>query len=394
MPPLEELRDPVNESEHSGAVTAPHSRSLPGSDGFGEEPALHDDAIREHFSGVDDTILHLAEDVQQLLSVYKYSYQQLTGLLNAKDESEKKMEGLLELQHPEKFGVPVLRLNVGGELFTVPIATLTKDDNTYFQALLYAEQEGVSEAFRDEMGNIFIDRDPVIFRYILNYLRGYTHFQMLPEDQVHKLKVDAHFFQLSGLVDLLHDMDQSAELQFQAGPGVSPERTRLRVVYGIAIIGDGFLVTGRHRITIEVVVADYVGVGLVSDACVSTDQEFHKTANSCVYYMSGVFYTNFPHHRKEENHMRIENGDYISVLVDMDRGFAEFSLKDYSKMISIGRARRLRFATTLKLSSRVRIVPEEEAVKLPLLQKKTHKVTGIPLFSNPRLNPSIGFDMQ
>ncbi|CCW69462.1 unnamed protein product [Phytomonas sp. Hart1] len=184
---------------------------------------------------------------------------------------------------------------------------------------------------------------------------------MLEEDALRRLKTDARYYGLVGLRWLLEQAELAPQGQFQPGPGVSPEQNRLRVMYGVAVVGDAVLVTGRHRITYEVLTADYVGVGLISDSCVSKDQEFHKTSNSCVYYMSGVFYSNFPYHRKEENLEKIDNGDFISILVDMDKGFVEYKLKNFTKMISIGRARRLRFAVTMKVSSRIRIVPEEEA---------------------------------
>lgn len=55
----------------------------------------------------------------------------------------------------------------------------------------------------DDTGAIFIDRDPTTFRYILSYLRGYTHLKALDEDVLNKVKVDARYFQLHGLLELL-----------------------------------------------------------------------------------------------------------------------------------------------------------------------------------------------
>ncbi|KAG5492686.1 hypothetical protein JKF63_01265 [Porcisia hertigi] len=299
--------------------------------------------------------------VESCVSRFKIIETRLDTLLKERREMKPKLEEITQSRHPERY-MEVVSLNVGGERFTVPLSTLlSKDAPNYFHILLGAETtEWVAPVFRDEHDTIFIDRDPSCFKYIVDYLRGYHYFNLLKEDSMRRLKVDAAYYQLPGLLAMLGDVDSDAELQFSPGPGVSPERNRLRVVYGVAVVGDVSLVTGRHTITYEVKVADYVGFGLISESCVNTDQEFHKIPDCCVYYMSGVFYTNYPYHRKEENLERIENGYYVTVKVDLEKGYVEYVLKNSRKMVSLGRARRLRFATTLKLASRVRIVPPDE----------------------------------
>ncbi|KAK7195703.1 BTB/POZ domain containing protein [Novymonas esmeraldas] len=299
--------------------------------------------------------------VESCVSRFKLMETRLDALLKERQEVKPKVEEVVQSRQLERY-MEVVSLNVGGERFTVPLSTLlSKDAPNYFHILLGAEETGwVAPVFKDEHDTIFIDRDPTCFKYIVDYLRGYHYFNLLKEDSLQRLKVDASYYQLPGLLSMLGEVDRDAELQFSPGPGVSHERNRLRVVYGVAVVGDVSLVTGRHTITYEVKVADYVGFGLVSDSCVNTDQEFHKIPDCCVYYMSGVFYTNYPYHRKEESLERFENGDFVTVKVDLEKGYVEYVLKNSRKMVSLGRARRLRFATTMKLASRVRIVPPEE----------------------------------
>nr|ACO15314.1 BTB/POZ domain-containing protein KCTD3 [Caligus clemensi] len=61
----------------------------------------------------------------------------------------------------------VIDLNVGGSLFSTSRSTLTSIPDTFFSALL---SDRIASA-RDKNGAIFIDRDPDLFKIILNYLR-------------------------------------------------------------------------------------------------------------------------------------------------------------------------------------------------------------------------------
>lgn len=56
---------------------------------------------------------------------------------------------------------------------------------------------------RDSKGKIFIDRDGILFRYVLDYLRNQT--VILPENfhEKARLRAEAEFFQLEGLLRFL-----------------------------------------------------------------------------------------------------------------------------------------------------------------------------------------------
>lgn len=65
----------------------------------------------------------------------------------------------------------IITLNVGGTLFSTLKSSLKKkigDDEHYLSILLSSQ----FKVLRDKHGNIFIDRDPLCFPYILNYLRS------------------------------------------------------------------------------------------------------------------------------------------------------------------------------------------------------------------------------
>ena len=81
----------------------------------------------------------------------------------------------------------IVHLNVGGQRFSTSKRTLlsVQGEETFFTSLL----SGRIGSNEDENGAIFIDRDPTLFRLILNYLR--TH-------QLHLLVEESNPNQISG----------------------------------------------------------------------------------------------------------------------------------------------------------------------------------------------------
>eukprot|EP00796_Vickermania_ingenoplastis_P005313 gene5313-3815_t len=310
--------------------------------------------------GIEDIGREEAEKVEHILETYLSIREQVIDLEKKRAQFSTCVEGI----HKEAEEETVL-LNVGGKLFEVPTKTLLgADEGSLFHSMLSLQGNPIIPIMRDEKGAIFVDRDPAVFRHILNYLRGYRKIDKIDGTMQKLLRLDAEFFRLPRLVELLEEKHQT--LQFRPGPGVNPDRDRLRVAFGVALVGENDLVTGKHRITFKILAEEYVGVGIVSDACANTDHEFHKTPQCCVYYMSGVFYSNYPHHKKEEisdTVSRFGKGDCIDIEVDMDKGLAEFRIGTAVKLISIGKAKRLRFAVTAKANSTVEIV-QHEATKV------------------------------
>lgn len=253
----------------------------------------------------------------------------------------------------------IARLNVGGTVFEVPISTLLPNtEPNYFHQLLC--NDSCFPVDRDADGSIVVDRDPSSFRHVLNFLRGYRKFN-LPSEDLSLLLADADFYALPQLRALLSvENDSSEGLLFSAGGGVNVERNRLRVSYTVGIIGGKFLLAGRHQVTLQIESGDYVGIGIISDSCLNFDQEFHRTLNCCVYYMTGVFYSNFPHNRKEENLPKFESGDCVSVVLDMNDRTIEYIIKGVRvKVLSCASASRLRFAVVSKLSSCIHLVQND-----------------------------------
>lgn len=93
----------------------------------------------------------------------------------------------------------VIELNVGGVFYTSSLETLTKES----ESLLGEIFSGRTTVPKDAKGKHFIDRDGVLFRYILDYLRNGSI--TLPESfkEKERLRQEAAFFRLPGMVETI-----------------------------------------------------------------------------------------------------------------------------------------------------------------------------------------------
>lgn len=101
----------------------------------------------------------------------------------------------------------IIYLNVGGTRFATSRQTLTWVPDSFFTSML----SGRISSLRDETGAIFIDRDPKLFSYILNFMR--TKDIDLRELDVSVLRHEAEFYGITPLVKrliLCEDLHQSS----------------------------------------------------------------------------------------------------------------------------------------------------------------------------------------
>ena len=98
----------------------------------------------------------------------------------------------------------ILELNVGGVSYTTTLNTVRKDPDSLLAQLF--SNNGKMQILRDSKGKYFLDRDGVLFRYILDYLRNQK--LILPENfhEKERLKTEAEYFNLPNLVRTLTTM--------------------------------------------------------------------------------------------------------------------------------------------------------------------------------------------
>eukprot|EP00697_Spironema_sp_BW2_P013690 gnl/Spiro4/3910_TR1940_c0_g1_i1.p1 gnl/Spiro4/3910_TR1940_c0_g1~~gnl/Spiro4/3910_TR1940_c0_g1_i1.p1 ORF type:complete len:318 (+),score=99.10 gnl/Spiro4/3910_TR1940_c0_g1_i1:34-987(+) len=107
-----------------------------------------------------------------------------------------------------------IRLDVGGTVFATTLSTLTRLPNNFFAAMFSGRFALKPEAD----GSLFIDRDPFVFRHILNFLRGETvNVGGLSAGECEALLKDVDFYQIGELAELLHPPQPPFLAQFTAG---------------------------------------------------------------------------------------------------------------------------------------------------------------------------------
>ncbi|XP_043927647.1 BTB/POZ domain-containing protein KCTD4 [Protopterus annectens] len=114
----------------------------------------------------------------------------------------------------ERIGnMPLITLNVGGYLYITQKTTLSKYVGSYLEAMV----NGKIQCPFDIDGNYFIDRDGLIFRHVLNFLRNGE--LLLPEgfQESELLAKEAEFYQLKALTDAIKAKQEKAQ-QTQAEP--------------------------------------------------------------------------------------------------------------------------------------------------------------------------------
>ncbi|XP_075227555.1 BTB/POZ domain-containing protein Ktl [Lycorma delicatula] len=91
----------------------------------------------------------------------------------------------------------VVELNVGGVFYTTAAKTLAKEPDSVLAGIV----NDSSSWPKDSKGKYFIDRDGVLFRYVLDYLRNQA--LVLPESfrERERLRQEATYYNLPGMVD-------------------------------------------------------------------------------------------------------------------------------------------------------------------------------------------------
>ena len=95
----------------------------------------------------------------------------------------------------------IVELNVGGVFYTTSLSTLRREGESLLGQIFNGSSK--VKVQKDAKGKYFIDRDGVLFRYVLDYLRNQKI--VLPENfhEKERLKQEAEHYQIPNLVKML-----------------------------------------------------------------------------------------------------------------------------------------------------------------------------------------------
>ena len=97
----------------------------------------------------------------------------------------------------------IIYLSVGGTPFTTRRSTLCLEPGSVL-AINFSNNNRYGEPSKDENGAYFIDSDPLLFNWVIRYLRFGGHLPDLPGDHlIRSVREEAFWWQLTGMVKLL-----------------------------------------------------------------------------------------------------------------------------------------------------------------------------------------------
>ena len=100
---------------------------------------------------------------------------------------------------------PIIELNVGGVFYTTATEKKKKNANSLLAQMFdnTKQKDAAATVVKDAKGKYFIDRDGVLFRYILDYLRNER--LVLPENfhEKDRLRCEAEYFGLPSMVECI-----------------------------------------------------------------------------------------------------------------------------------------------------------------------------------------------
>lgn len=115
-----------------------------------------------------------------------------------------------------------IEINVGGKLFACSTATLLRYPDTRLATLLDPKADDTSEALKDPEDHIFIDRDPDIFMFVLEFLRnGRLSVASYSDDLLERIDADAKFFGIQPLQQAIF------EARRKLNPNLEKEKSKI-----------------------------------------------------------------------------------------------------------------------------------------------------------------------
>lgn len=88
----------------------------------------------------------------------------------------------------------IIRLNIGGKIFIIQLAELLSIKDTLFYKIYYFNKNDFDK-------EIFFDRSPQLFPFLLNYLKYKTiDYDLLSLQELKELKIEAEYYEINNII--------------------------------------------------------------------------------------------------------------------------------------------------------------------------------------------------
>lgn len=148
----------------------------------------------------------LKDDLLALKSKLENIETQLEGQMKDLEEREEKWKVMDErVQDIVKNQNEVATFNIGGKKFATRTETLLGVKDTLFYKLILSNKFNLQE-------EIFFDRSPKMFTYILDYLRHKKiNYKRFNKEELEELRVEAEYYEIGDIVAYLEDKMKEIE---------------------------------------------------------------------------------------------------------------------------------------------------------------------------------------
>ena len=226
----------------------------------------------------------------------------------------------------QTFTSDIINLNVGGSRFSTSRQTLCSIQDSFFSSLL----SGRIPTCRDETGALFIDRDPDLFKKILNFLR--TKELDLNGVDVAQLRHEAEFYGIVPLVKrltLCEDLDRSlcGDVLFTGfisapTPSLANSKVSLKNANFNESTNSSFSKPGN----VQRIIRSSNNSSLLSNAC-DVDPLFNavkyshsrKSSNDLAFNFGNFLHTTSSSHNFSKSHSRNQSLELKQVKTDLGK---------------------------------------------------------------------------
>jgi hypothetical protein len=294
---------------------------------------------------LNQKIIHGQQEMNNVFSLLEEEWKRL----KKEDEDLKKRKAEWDLMANKlakaQKGSERIKLDVGGQIFATSLSTLTSQKGSFFEAMFSGRWEPKVE----DDGCYFIDRDPTVFKHILNYLRGQLPtLDVLSSQELQLLQEDAQFYQLPELSQYLKTFPvtpltaipvSSPIYRFAAGPNYEVSSDGLQIIklttkyikWNATAITYPIPSSGTHHLKLKLVTSQngFIMIGVCPPSIKQSQVDNSKHCGWYFYCYNGNLYSGPPQKENNKSYYptsAIRTGREVGVKMDMTNRQISFTV--------------------------------------------------------------------